>query len=556
MRVPSTVLLEGARRVIDHARPRLARTLAVGVLCAGSSGIACSSSAIGAGPADEQGSTPNAGETPDETDDAPLDPREPGASVFCGMGGKTGKEPEIYMLYAMNRKLQMYPEFAAAAGLSLVSDCDGGRRYSYEYAKYRLEHGEFDADQELGELPDETRELPSSEPPRLEMQKIHNGYAATNDAVVRINFQIPDGTDPAWKLGTGNTTCTGTFINKNWILTAAHCLTFGAVIKCLRTGKTPAQCQPSWTSYGKYTISGTRQGRDYTVSNVFARHYVHADWTGRDPNKNPYFCPGAGCLPDDNADHDLGLLYLSQAYDDQLHPSVEEGAAMRLSIAPPDKLWPNDFYGYGNSNYENPGLLSGGQRTIKFFTKHTIVAGLTTVEDPFLCRGDSGGPLVRTDLSLVTNLSTNNQVVTGLEAVFGVASQATGADCKDLSSTAGAEDIWTRVDAKSNRKFIEETLRRWQPYTNLTYTRRPLGVPPDPPPQPPFPPQFFVVEELWGKPCADQSFCKKDAANKKYIETCWHAPDYFATRNQTSCEACGPSSNCECIVGQCIPITP
>jgi hypothetical protein len=549
MRVPATAFLEGARRVIDHARPRLARTLALGVLCAGSSGIACSSSAIGTGSADEQGSPPNAGETPDETDDAPLDPRAPGASVFCGMGGKNLDEPEIYMLYAMNRKLQMYPEFAKAAGLSLVTDCNGGRRYFYEYAKYRLEHGEFDADQELGELPNETAELPSGAPPTLETQKIHNGRPATNDAVVRIKFKVPAGAHPAWRLTEGSTTCSGTFINKNWILTAAHCLTYGAIIDCLKKGEAPAQCEPSWVSYGTYTISGTRQGTSYTLNDVQCRQYVHGDWAGEAPAQNPVFCPGGdSCLPSNFADHDIGLLYVNQGYDDQLQPNVEAGAALRLSIVPTDPLWPNAFYGYGNPGAPFAPLRSGGPRHILSVSRHTIVGDISDVNEPFLCRGDSGGPLVRTGLSLVTNLSTGNQVKTGIEAIFGVASRSSGADCRDLTSPV-EHDTWARVDSKSNRRFIAETVRRLPPYTLLNFQQRPLGTPQ----QPPRPPE---VEELWGKPCADQSVCKKDAANKKYIETCWHAPDYFATKGQTSCEACAPAAGCGCIVGQCIPNTP
>jgi len=61
-------------------------------------------------------------------------------------GGRVIAEREIYSFPKMNAKLRKYPEFAAAAGLTVVGDCSDARRYSERYLEYSGAHPGFDAE--------------------------------------------------------------------------------------------------------------------------------------------------------------------------------------------------------------------------------------------------------------------------------------------------------------------------------------------------------------------------------------------------------------------------
>jgi hypothetical protein len=62
------------------------------------------------------------------------------SGVVCG-------PDEVYQLTAMNRKLRSFPDFASAAGIRCVRDCESARAFTKAYAQYSRVHPGFDADQ-------------------------------------------------------------------------------------------------------------------------------------------------------------------------------------------------------------------------------------------------------------------------------------------------------------------------------------------------------------------------------------------------------------------------
>jgi hypothetical protein len=63
-------------------------------------------------------------------------------TVFCGANALDA----YYRLSVINRKLQHYPDFAAAVKLHCVRDCEGARAYTKAYAEYGAAHPGFDDD--------------------------------------------------------------------------------------------------------------------------------------------------------------------------------------------------------------------------------------------------------------------------------------------------------------------------------------------------------------------------------------------------------------------------
>jgi hypothetical protein len=553
------------RRAEEHTMKRWAdqptlRALGALLVC-GAAGLGCS------GP--PQGSFGSFGDAAPEHEQ-PLDPLKPGASVVCGarFSPEGVFDPEIYVVSAMNHKLRQYPDFAAAAGIDLVSDCAGARRFLERYEEYALDHPEFDADEPLAPVSEDEPPAPTDDRSSYgESSKIRFGEDVVNHPIVWIQFPMAEHGDDSWNIdpatqmpvpeddkivnrGPGkrrSPSCSGTFINRNWILTSAHCISASAVNLCLQRLTPRDDCKPDWDNYGLWNISGTHSGgRPYRIEQVWARAYVHPNWHGRTPATNPIYCPPGGrCYVSRfGARHDLALLYVPHANDNKLEPRLEENGAKRLSIVPPEPSWTGlRFYGWGDPSMTNPDTSEVTRRLRGSTTSPTIIvhssleaiveARIQTDTDSFPCPGDSGGPLMRTGLSMITN---SNTVQTGLEAIIGVQSFGFG----KCESDGMHSFYWTRVDLPVNKDFIDESMERWPPITHFSCKRRFLNTLP--------PGGGEEVAECWGKPCTGVS----DTTCVKGVDVCWNSDDAF--RNRTFCPACdGLSSGCNCMVGQCLP---
>jgi hypothetical protein len=474
--------------------------------------------------------------------EAPSDSIEPAvrASVLCddSESADTEADPEVYMLSAMNRKLQYYPEFASTIGMDSVRDCDGARRFMRSYAEYRMSHVDFDANQPLDPNPPQSPSPPVEPSGKLEFPKILNGLPAVNNPVIRLEYTNFFGGNPF--------ICTGTFIAKNWILTAAHCIRQSAVDSCRRAGK-PLRtdtCNPEWHLYSKWTIHHT----DFDLTDVWALAYVHDNWLGRVPEKNPLFedsqvtCGSQGAPPPPNcidlnvsAEHDLALLYIDD--DVRLPPNVELDGAKRISLVQPNLTWPLTFYGWGNptNTLRQSTAVQGITGIIYSVQAHTITGQTTQDLSSAICGGDSGGPLVRT-----VRVATSSGFQT-VEAVVGVASSGLGPNSCVSPVPFLTPLRWARVDTPSNFEFIGgKALRAWNGPRFSCLKLPSEGSPPD----------QEEVAECWGSPCEEQAEC-----DDMLGEYCSNPGRDFSDLGATcpTCDTPAGGGGCGCIVGQCLP---
>jgi hypothetical protein len=512
-----------------------------------------------------------------ETVEEPFDPRAPLASRICDdEQGNTG----IYVLSAMNHKLDHYPEFAEAFGTQTVSECETAVRFDAAYAEYLEAHPGFDADEPLPPAPDgEAPAFPDDELNGVaeEVQKV-GGVTGTNvdSAIVKIQFDscsthehkngkyCPDA-DSSWivngsDLRKVSTICSGTFISKNWILTSAHCITMAAIDACMDKGKTRANCVPRWDNYGQWMVEGTyfkeldAQGvptaSAVTYRELFGmRSYVDMEWRGTKLDQNETTCTTPDCARIDlSADHDLALLYIDRKNDGRLPPRVEDGSAKRLNIVPLLASWTFDVAGWGKP----PG--GAGQEVFRqgSFPASSIQGALSdniVVSNfggaAYVCHGDSGGPVLRTGLTVQTN---RNVMKNDLEAIVAVNS-STNAHCD--GTTEPSPIVWraTLIHTKNHRDFIHDTMNRW-PWTAQTCVEKSLSNT-----------GAKQVEECWGKPCTfDGTPCAAD-------ETCQGKPREIIASlpvGDTMCKVCqgfpgtDPTSgaqlnaDCNCLEGQCV----
>jgi hypothetical protein len=537
------------------------------VLCAGCSGHPQVNGSLG-------DATPETAE--------PFDPTAPLASRICDDDqGTTG----IYVFSAMNHKLAHYPAFAEAFGTQLVSECETAVRFEAAYADYLQAHPGFDADEPLPPSPEgEAAAFPDDilEKAEQEVQKV-GGVVGTNvdNAIVKIQFdscsthlhkngRFCPNADASWvvngaDLRHNTSICTGTFISKNWILTAAHCITLAAVDSCMDKGVSRTNCVPKWDNYGKWVVEGTyntefdAQGipisSPVTYREVFGmRAYVDTEWRGRNLSTNEKTCTTTDCARTDlAADHDLALLYIDRRNDGRLPPRVEDDAAKRLNITFPLASWTFAVGGWGdppgNMGQEvfRQGDFPAG--TIMYpqgaLSNQMVVSNFAGNSAAYVCHGDSGGPVLRTGLQVATN---RNIVKSNVEAIVAVNSSS-NAHCD--GTTEPSPILWraTLIHTPNHRKFIHDSMNRW-PWTAQTCVEKSLNN--TGPKQ---------VEECWGKPCTfDGTPCTKD-------ETCQGQPrEIFASLpvGDSMCKVCQgfPGTNpttgarldldCNCLEGQCV----
>jgi hypothetical protein len=476
-----------------------------------------------------------------------------GVSPIVDESGANSAVPEVYVLPAMNNKLRHYPDFAKAIGMKSVSSCDEARAFYSAYMKYFESHPHFDV-REPFELPPLSTMPPSHPEPEVIVPKIYNGYRTFNFPVVEIEY-LPDPTTVAqWNATPGTLhldptktiKCSATFIAKNWIATAAHCIV-------VRGAWNSATQSPDWDGWYNWDIRWADaqgniepNGGSWTLKNALLHQIPDPDYVGLDPSSWTL----------DAAAHDFALLYVpASLYDghlpaDQLQddapPSVK--TAMAVSVAEPDSSWNLTIYGYGRtkpfpgSTSDSGALRSAPLQPNQFVDLISYIAqnAPPPLPTPYgtTCLGDSGGPWVR---NVTDSDGHTQQVLVGITSGFQGPGFGAGNFC---GVTAG--DTTNAVAVNQEIDFINETMQTAYgdgsdpALTNpdaFTCTSRASLASTNGDPD---------YAECWGTPCNSDCDCP---SSLYYCSNPTNDPGSLWAR--AGCDAC--VSGCGCVVGQCLP---
>lgn len=477
--------------------------------------------------------------------------------IFCGWGQAPSGDrmPEVYSLRAMNNKLRHFPDLAQTLGTQpgAVTNCGEARSFYNGYMTYLIQHPRFDANEPVELGPKVAAQPPAGSPPaKATRPKIFNGNPTFDVPIVQLSVLPLLGTAALAAFcnggALGNTCappgeigCTGTFIAKNWIATAAHCLLDSAASDAGWNPATPTSSGfPTWDRWYDWTINWADQNGNIAPQGGLLTLNTNVIQLA-DPNYIG-FSPASTFLI--GPTHDFALLYVPPDDNDgNLPPNPNTGSAMALSLVPPDFSHTLTAYGYGhtsNTDTSPPMLRSAPIQPNAGSDQGGIIsepAPPAGSQFGITCTGDSGGPLVDT---VVNPDGNTQQVIVG--TLQGSTPLAAGAIC---GNAPDAVTSWP--DTASEVDFINQMIGSYGEGLSSTFACQTFTSANSANGEPDY-------EQCWGLPC--QSDCDCPA-----IDTCFNPVNDVdspfqpgisgLTIGAKTCDTCGVLGDCSCIMGQC-----
>ena len=425
--------------------------------------------------------------------------------------GDAVEVPAWYYTRAMNAKLRSYPVLAEFAGFNRVTSCAEAAAFKVAYAQYAADHPDFDLDQayEVRQRPP----FPAGPPPVVMEEKISTGTVSRFAPVVKLETTYYGKT---WA-------CTGSFIAKNWVMTAAHCLNPGEDKKHIHADN----AYYPWAI--TFSDANGKLGKRLPLNAVL--QIAGFDYTGTYGEDDVVVTHPFG--------GDFALLYIDGSYDVNLPRSDSPGSDfLRLSTAGAAPLSAR-AWGWGAPAVPS---VSKSMPLDAYTALSQSAKDITSLEaiipstDPYLCEGDSGGPLVDKYYvnDPVSGQATEVPAVVG--TLVGGAKVASTDSCK---KKAGGLVIWARVD--QNLRFIRRVMRDRSfqgPNFDCNYQSE-IGT------------TGNQVVSCWLKPCLADDECP---ANARCINS--FAADYFPCTDtvKKTCDGTPYKGTCGCIRGKCQPM--
>jgi hypothetical protein len=404
----------------------------------------------------------------------------------------------------MNNKLRHFPDFAATTGLESVNDCEQARLFYSRYRDYDALHPHFDQEEPIEA--DDVRDLPPRETRDrpAEVQKLANGVGDLLAPVVKL-------------INNAGGQCTATFIARNFMITAAHCMD-------VTSGFTPGTDPVSkakldrWRPY-TVTWAGSNGAAKRTVVFFNVRQYVdprYVGWSQANYVEN----------------FDSAILYVYDE-DDNLLPNGDPSLGanlfpyLRTSLKISIDNSSAQAWGWGTPDSSSlyRGILSGYNLTSVIGTTALITGKFPGGSGPQMCHGDSGGPI--TDRYDIPDPDTGVAVPRYIEVgSFASITNPTSATCQ---MTTGGSVTWVRLDEEA--EFFGKKVNLWYYFPCSKKKSASAGTLPD-------------YMECWAKPCKKTEECAFD-------EVCAHPGSELS-----GCQECGSSGSCDCMYGQCLKRAP
>jgi hypothetical protein len=497
-------------------------------------------------------------------------PRLASRTLYCYDSGGVDAGAGDHAWYAvdsMTRKLRRFPALAGFVGLSEVSSCEDAIVYARAYDQFALQNPGFD----VAASATNTEMAESNERhilPRLKIiggnsDKLHS-FPGKPSPIVRLlpvswlaNDKQAQFTNAAGKLINQFcdpiVICSGTFISKYWILTAGHCLQH---TEKLSVGANPRLPPPAPYPYcvngdggqpvsvGVKPLAGTA---DYIIqwssdtSDPFSKELTSP--LGVHVRQVPFPTYGTTGVPI-TQDRDLALLYLDpwNHIDGLLPPDTDHGQIASIKASPSAPVGSDGFYvaGYGvtPADPDNLLLMETAATNDITWSGPWARAGIPTTgwngKGP--CVGDSGGPLFRKTLQ---------QAPYPLRVVtYGVTSALYHGDPskpKFQGCTAVGDTVtWGRLEG-------DPEVINWINKTKAKYGEGPCREADEKE-------DIGMTYRCWGKPCGGTQNLTCDSG--------WRCVGAGASiRPSDTCDmrlcpqATNPNALCECVIGQCMPVS-